>query len=87
MNYKKRKSYKTRLYTSIENYTRWTTGSLLSITKCKDLFEFCGKEFPEKEERLYDLKEFGYTHTQRWFEVFETGTGRQSLYSGHVAGR
>jgi superfamily I DNA/RNA helicase len=77
--YKKRKSYKTRLYTAIENYKRWTKGSQLSISECRDLFEFFGKEFPEKEERLYDLKEFGYSHTQRWFEVFETEP-EDSLY-------
>ena len=77
--YKKRKSYKARLYTAIENYKRWTTGSQLSISECRDLFEFFGKEFPEKEERLYDLKEFGYSHTQRWFEVFETEP-EDSLY-------
>jgi DNA helicase-2/ATP-dependent DNA helicase PcrA len=77
--YKKRKSYPTRLYAAIENYTRWTHGSLLSISECRDLFEYFGKEFPEKEERLYDLKEFGYSHTQRWFEVFETEP-EDSLY-------
>jgi len=55
--YKKRKSYPARLYAAIENYTRWTHGSLLSISECKDLFEYLGKEFPEKEERMYDLKE------------------------------
>ena len=43
------------------------------------LFEFFGKEFPEKEERLYDLKEFGYSPTQQWFEVFETEP-EDSLY-------
>ena len=36
-------------------------------------------EFPEKEERLYDLKEFGYSPTQQWFEVFETEP-EDSLY-------
>ena len=77
--YKKRKSYKTRLYNAIQNYTRWTQGSLLSISECKDLFEYFGKEFPQKEERLYDLKEFGYSPTQRWFEVFETEP-EDSLY-------
>ena len=70
--YKNRKSYKTLLYNSVQNYTRWTKGSKLSISECKDLFEYFGKEFPKKEERMYDLKEFGYSHTQRWFEVFET---------------
>jgi len=70
--YKNRKSYKTRLYNAVLNFTRWTKGSHLSITECKDLFEYFGKEFPKKEERMYDLKEFGYSHTQRWFEVFET---------------
>jgi len=77
--YKDRKSYKTRLYAAIQNYTRWTKGSLLSISECKDLFEYFGKEFPGKEERMYDLKEFGYQQTQTWFEVFETEP-EDSLY-------
>ena len=77
--YKNRKSYKTRLYDAVQNYTRWTNGSQLSISECKDLFEYFGKEFPEKEERLYDLKEFGYSPTQQWFEVFETEP-EDSLY-------
>jgi len=77
--YKKRKSYKTRLYDAIQNYTRWTNGSQLSISECKDLFEYFGKEFPGKEERLYDLKEFGYNAAQQWFEVFETEP-EDSLY-------
>ena len=52
---------------------RWTKGSKLSISECKDLFEYFGKEFPKKEERMYDLKEFGYTAIlNSWFEVFET---------------
>jgi len=77
--YKDRKSYKTRLYAAIQNYTRWTKGSLLSISECKDLFEYFGKEFPGKEERMYDLKEFGYQKTKSWFEVFETEP-EDSLY-------
>jgi DNA helicase-2/ATP-dependent DNA helicase PcrA len=77
--YKGRKSYKARLYTAVQNFTRWTNGALLSITECRDLFEYLGKEFKEKEERMYDLKEFGYSHTQRWFDVFETEP-EDSLY-------
>ena len=77
--YKNRKSYKTRLYTSIQNFTRWTKGSKLSISECRDLFEYFGREFPKNEERMYDLKEFGYTPTQQWFEVFETEP-EDSLY-------
>ena len=77
--YKNRKSYKTRLYEAIQNYTRWTQGSQLSLSECRDLFEYFGKEFPEKEERMYDLKEFGYSVTQQWFEVFETEP-EDSLY-------
>ena len=77
--YKDRKSYKTRLYSAIQNYTRWTNGSLLSISECKDLFEYLGKDFPRTEERMYDLTEFGYQRTQLWFEVFETEP-EDSLY-------
>ena len=77
--YKNRKSYKTRLYEAIQNFTRWSQGSKLSISECKDLFEYLGKEFSSTEERMYDLKEFGYSPTQRWFEVFETEP-EDSLY-------
>jgi len=37
---KGRKSYKNRLYKSIQNYTRWTNGDLLSLSECKDVLEF-----------------------------------------------
>jgi len=77
--YKNRKSYKTRLYAAIQNHNRWTNGSLLSISECRDLFEYFGKEFPQNEERMYDLKEFGYSPIQPWFEVFETEP-EDSLY-------
>jgi len=77
--YKDRKSYKTRLYSAIQNYTRWTNGSLLSISECRDLFEYLGKDFPQKEERMYDLKEFGYVPIVPWFEIFETEP-EDSLY-------
>ena len=77
--YKNRKSYNERLFRNILNYERWREGTLLSITECRDLFEFLNKEFNHTEERLYDLKEFGYSVTQRWYEVFETHP-EDSLY-------
>ena len=69
---KGRKSYRARLYTAIKNYTRWTTGDQLSLSECKDLFEFLELEWVLKEERMYDLKEFGFNVTQNWYEVFKT---------------
>ena len=42
---KGRKSYKTRLYTAIKNYTRWTNGDKLSLSECRDLFEFLELEW------------------------------------------
>ena len=66
-----RKSYRTRLYKSIQDYTRWTNGDLLSISECKDLFEFLELDKQLKEERMYDLKEFGFTFTDHWYEVFQ----------------
>ena len=77
--YKNRKSYNERLFRNILNYERWRDGTLLSITECRDLFEFLNKEFTLTDERLYDLKEFGYSITQRWYEVFETHP-EESLY-------
>ena len=69
---KGRKSYKTRLYTAIKNYTRWTNGDKLSLSECKDLLEFLEEDIELKEERMYDLYEFGYVRTQEWYEVFKT---------------
>ena len=77
--YKERKSYRSRLYNAVKDYTRWTKGSTLSLTECKDLFEYFGKEFTATEERQYDLKEFGYSPIQKWYEVFETEP-EDSLY-------
>jgi len=76
---KGRKSYKTRLYTAIKNYTRWTNGDKLSLSECKDLLEFLEEDIELKEERMYDLYEFGYAKTQEWYEVFKTDP-EESLY-------
>ena len=68
--FKGRKSYRARLYKSIQDYTRWTNGDKLSLSECKDLFEFLEEKEPT-EERMYDLFEWGYSRTQRWFDVFK----------------
>jgi len=69
---KGRKSYKTSLFRSIVNYTRWSDKQdKLSLTEVKDIFDCIpSSNFIVKEERLYDLKEFGFSNTDRWFDVF-----------------
>jgi len=69
---KGRKSYKTRLYTAVKHYTRWTNGDKLSLSECKDLFEFLELDQELKEERMYDLKEFNYSIEDQWYEVFKS---------------
>ena len=69
---KDRKSYRTRLYRSIKNYTRWTNGDKLSLSECRDLFEFLELDKELKDERMYDLKEFGYSFTDDWYKVFKS---------------
>jgi DNA helicase-2/ATP-dependent DNA helicase PcrA len=69
---KGRKSYKTRLYTAVKHYTRWTKGDKLSLSECKDLFEYLELDQELKEERMYDLQEFGYNTTDEWYEVFKS---------------
>ena len=69
---KGRKSYKTRLYTAVKHYTRWVNGDKLSLSECKDLFEFLELEQELKEERMYDLKEFNYSIEDQWYEVFKS---------------
>ena len=68
---KGRKSYRTRLYKSIQDYTRWTNGDKLSLSECKDLFEFLELDTELTDERMYDLKEFGFNSTDHWYEVFK----------------
>ncbi len=74
---KGRKSFKATLFRSILNYTRWTDNrDKLSISELRDILEYtgtnlnCSVPYPT-EERLYDLKEFGFSNTQRWFDVFK----------------
>jgi len=76
---KGRKSYKTRLYTAVKNYTRWTNGDKLSMSECKDLFEFLELDKELKEERMYGLEEFGYSITDQWYEVFKSDP-EENLY-------
>ena len=76
---KGRKSYKTRLYTAIKNYTRWTNGDKLSLSECKDLFEFLELEWVHDEERMYDLEEFGFSLQAPWYEVFKSDP-EENLY-------
>ena len=76
---KGRKSYKTRLYTAIKNYTRWTNGDKLSLSECKDLLEFLEENVNITEERMYDLFEWGYSKTSQLYEVFKTDP-EESLY-------
>ena len=69
--FKGRKSFKSTLFRSILNYTRWQNkGDQLSISEVKDVLGCVPYSQNLKEERLYDLKEFGFSNTQRWFDVF-----------------
>ena len=70
--FKGRKSYRASLFRSIVNFTRWADkGHKLSLVEIKDIFDCIPMErFNVKEERLYDLKEFGFSNTERWFDVF-----------------
>jgi DNA helicase-2/ATP-dependent DNA helicase PcrA len=78
--FKGRKSFKASLFRSILNYTRWQNkGDLLSLSEVKDVLDCIPYQHDLKEERLYDLKEFGFSNTQRWFDVF-TVDPEQCLY-------
>jgi superfamily I DNA/RNA helicase len=69
--FKGRKSFKASLFRSILNYTRWQNkGDLLSLSEVRDVLDCIPYNHDLKEERLYNLKEFGFSNTQRWFDVF-----------------
>jgi len=71
--YKGRKSFTTSLFRSILNYTRWQNkDDKLSLSEVKDIFECTQSYHKVSEERLYGLEEFGFSNTQRWYEVFKT---------------
>ena len=68
------------MFRSVLNYTRWQNkGSLLSLSEVRDVLDCVPYPKELKEERLYDLKEFGFSLTQRWFDVF-TVDPEQCLY-------
>ena len=68
---KGKKSYRTRLFKSVQDYTRWTNGDKLSLSEIKDLFEFVEVDKVPTDERMYDLGEFGFDFTDHWYEVFK----------------
>jgi len=69
--FKGRKSFKATLFRSILNYTRWQNkDELLSLSEVRDVLDCIPYRHDLKEERLYNLKEFGFSNTQRWFDVF-----------------
>ena len=69
--FKGRKSFKSTLFRSILNYTRWQNkGDKLSLSEVRDVLDCVPYNHALNEERLYDLKEFGFSNTQRWFDVF-----------------
>ena len=69
--FKGRKSFKSALFRSILNYTRWQNkGDQLSLSEVRGVLDCVPHNHDLKEERLYDLKEFGFSNTQRWFDVF-----------------
>ena len=71
--FKGRKSFTASLFRSILNYTRWQNkGDKLSLSEVKDIFECTQSYHTLSEERLYDLTEFGFSNTQRWYDVFKT---------------
>jgi len=78
--FKGRKSFKASLFRSILNYTRWQNkGDLLSLSEVRDVLDCIPYNHDLKEERLYNLKEFGFSNTQRWFDVF-TVNPEECLY-------
>jgi len=69
--FKGRKSFRASLFRSVLNYTRWQNkGDQLSLSEIRDVLDCIPYNHNLKEERLYDLKEFGFSNTQRWYDVF-----------------
>ena len=69
--FKGRKSYRASLFRGIINYTRWADkNEKLSLTETRDILDWCIGDYHIKEERLYDLNEFGFSNTDKWFDVF-----------------
>ena len=60
------------MFRSILNYIRWQKGDELSLPEVKDIFEYTQSSHTVSEERLYDLTEFGFSNTQRWYDVFKS---------------
>ena len=69
--YKGRKSFSSSLFRSILNYTRWADkNDLLSISEVRGIFDQTGDSIEVTDERLYDLAEFGFSKTERWYDKF-----------------
>ena len=77
--FKDRKSYTIKLFKTVLNYTRWTKGDQLSLAEVKDIFEYTENNTELTEERMYDLKEFGFEPEVPWYDAF-TSDYEECLY-------
>ena len=75
------KSYNTRLYKAVLNFSQLCKGSALSSADSKELAEYTSRspQFSDKQA-LYKLDDFGYLPNDLWYNVFTKADQEDCLY-------
>ena len=66
------KSISESLYKDILNWEKWRKGEKLNTIEITRIFERMNKEFKEKLDKEFTLKEMGLKEKGPWYDVFET---------------
>ena len=75
------KSYNTRLYRSILNFSQLCKGASISLNDAKELYEYIPNNPNFKDNKaLYKLQDFGYQPDDLWYKVFTKADQEECFY-------
>ena len=77
--YKERKSFSSKLWKAIRDFSRWTSGAQLTASEIKDIFDYTGHEFDGEDHMSYSCEFFNIDTSDTWYELFDADP-EQVLY-------
>ena len=77
--YKERKSFSSKLWKAIRDFSKWTSGAQLTASEIKDIFDYTGHEFDGEDHMSYSCEFFNIDTSDTWYELFDADP-EQVLY-------
>ena len=77
--YKERKSFSSKLWKAIRDFSKWTSGAQLTASEIKDIFDYTSNEFDGEDHMSYSCESFNIDTSDTWYELFDADP-EQVLY-------